>query len=136
MHDKVFLDTNMVIYLYSEDETGKRDVAIEFINNSNCLVSTQILSEATNVWCKKYNKNKTQIIKYLNEIEAICNTVLTVNRETINQALNIKERYKFSYYDCLMVSSALEGDCGILLTEDLQNGQIIDDRLRLLTPFA
>jgi predicted nucleic acid-binding protein len=136
MQDRVFLDTNMIIYLYSEDETSKRDVVAEFLNMNNCFVSTQILSEATNVWCKKYSKSKAQIINYLNEVEAVCHAVIIVHRKTIKQALAIKERYKFSYYDCLMISSALEGSCGVLLTEDLQNGQIIDDRLRILNPFA
>jgi predicted nucleic acid-binding protein len=128
----------MVIYLYSDDEISKRNVVFEFINKNNCFVSIQILSEAeaANVWSKKYNKVKTQIIKYLDEIEIVCNTALPINRETINQALNLKERFKFSYYDCLMLSSALEGNCSTVLTEYLQNGQIIDNRLRILNPFA
>ena len=55
MHDKVFLDTNVIIYLYSEDEETKRDTVYKYINTNYCITSTQVFNEASNVWLKKYN---------------------------------------------------------------------------------
>jgi predicted nucleic acid-binding protein len=135
MNDRVFLDTNILVYLYSKDESNKRDIAYKIVNYNNCIISTQIFNEASNVWCKKYKLDKAQIMKYLDEIELVCDEILLIQRKTINQALGIKYRYNSSYYDSLMLASALEANCGIIFTEDLQNGQLIEDTLKITNPF-
>jgi predicted nucleic acid-binding protein len=135
MNDRIFLDTNILVYLYSADENDKRDIAYKTINYNDCIISTQILNEASNVWYKKYKLNKTQITKYLDEIELVCEQVLLIQRKTINKALSIKDRYNYSYYDSLMLASALEANCSIIFTEDLQNGQLVEDTLKITNPF-
>ena len=135
MNDRVFLDTNIVIYLYSEDENYKRDIACNFVNSSNCITSIQAMNEASNVWLKKYKLDKYEIAKYLDELEAICDDIVLIRRKTIDQALNIKDRYGYSFYDCLMLGAALEANCGIILTEDMKSGQVINDTLKILNPF-
>jgi predicted nucleic acid-binding protein len=135
MSDRVFLDANILVYLYSEDEGNKRDIAYKIVNDSLCIISTQTLNEASNVWYKKYKLNKAHIIKYLDEIESVCDQILLIQRKTINQALIIKDRYGCSYYDSLMLASALEGNCKIIFTEDLQDGQLIEDTLRIVNPY-
>jgi predicted nucleic acid-binding protein len=135
MNDRVFLDTNILVYLYSKDEGKKRDAAYRIVNFNDCLASTQILNEACNVWYKKYNLHKAQIIKYLDEIEIICDEILLIQRKTINLALSIKDRYGYAYYDCLMLASALEANCASIYTEDLSDGQLVDGRLRIVNPF-
>jgi predicted nucleic acid-binding protein len=50
------------------------------------------------------------------------------------EALRIKDRYKFSFYDSLIVSAALSQKCERLYTEDMQNGQIIEG-LKIVNPF-
>ncbi|MDP3217965.1 MAG: hypothetical protein Q8S73_27920, partial [Deltaproteobacteria bacterium] len=54
---------------------------------------------------------------------------------TLAAAFEIRERYRFSWWDSLIVASALETECEQLYTEDLQHGQIIEDRLRIVNPF-
>jgi len=51
-------------------------------------------------------------------------------------ALIIKERYQFSFYDSLIIASAIEADCDILYSEDMQHKQIIDEQLQILNPFS
>ena len=51
-------------------------------------------------------------------------------------AYDIKKRYKFSWWDSLIVSTALENDCNTLLSEDLQHNQLIEGRLRVINPFV
>ena len=135
MNDRIFLDTNMIIYMYSEDEIKKRDTVFALVNYNNCFVSTQILSEASNVWFKKYDWNKMQITKYLNGIESVCDEILIIQRKTIDKALELKERYSYSYYDCLILASAFEANCSIILTEDMSHNQIIDGKLQIVNPF-
>ena len=136
MSDRVFLDTNIIIYLYSEDEDEKRDVAYQFVNNTSCVTSIQVMNEASNVWFKKYALDKPEIEKYLDEIESISEEVLLVQRKTINRALEIKEQYGYSFYDCLMLASAIEANCGMILTEDMNDGQVIDGVLQIVNPFG
>jgi len=52
MKDKAFLDTNVLIYLYSESELGKREVTYQILNSRYCITSLQAFNEASNVWFK------------------------------------------------------------------------------------
>ena len=84
MNDRIFLDTNIIIYLYSADECDKREDAYKIVNNNICVTSTQTLNEASNVWFKKYQWNKAQVIKYLDGIEAVCEEITLIQRKTID----------------------------------------------------
>ncbi|OQB67484.1 MAG: hypothetical protein BWX92_04000 [Deltaproteobacteria bacterium ADurb.Bin135] len=58
-----------------------------------------------------------------------------LTEENTLQALTLIEKYSLSFYDALIVSSALDSNCTVLLTEDLQSGLFINDRLRIVNPF-
>ncbi|MEY4503807.1 MAG: hypothetical protein RL154_99 [Pseudomonadota bacterium] len=61
--------------------------------------------------------------------------VYNIDAKTTIQALDLKEKYKFQFYDSLIISSALENSCEILYSEDMQNGQIIENRLKIVNPY-
>ena len=136
MPDRVFLDTNIIVYLYSVDEDDKRDISFKFVNSADCITSIQAMNEASNVWFKKYSLLKHEIVKYLDEIECVCEDVMLVHRKTIDLAMDIKDRYGYSFFDCLMLASAIEAKCTVILTEDMQDGQVIDGTLKITNPFA
>jgi predicted nucleic acid-binding protein len=71
----------------------------------------------------------------LDGIEAVCDEIMIIQRKTINKALNLKDNYGYSYYDCLMLAAALEGNCDTIFTEDMSDGQIIEDQLKIVNPF-
>ncbi len=50
-------------------------------------------------------------------------------------AIDIREKYKFQYYDSLIIATALENKCTILYSEDMQHGQIIERQLKIINPF-
>ena len=135
MRDRVFLDTNILIYLYSADEDDKRNIAYQLVNSADCITSIQAMNEASNVWFRKYHLRKEEIAKYLDEIEAVCDDTMLVSRKTINLAMDIKDHYGYSFYDCLMLASAIEANCTIILTEDMQDGQLIHGVLKIANPF-
>lgn len=54
---------------------------------------------------------------------------------TIVKAIDLVEQRHFSYWDSLIISAALRTNCNILYTEDLQNGQVIDNKLTISNPF-
>lgn len=68
-------------------------------------------------------------------LEAMCRVEI-ISLVTIHTALKVGERYSFSWYDSIIVSSALEADCDILYSVDMQNSQLINGRLRIVNPFV
>jgi predicted nucleic acid-binding protein len=135
MENKIFLDTNVLIYAYSETEPDKRKTALEILQRGRIVISTQVINEFIWVMYRKYQvgKDKLQIIgsRFLNIFE-----VCLIGKNTIKSALNVFVKYKFSYWDSLIIASALESGCGILYTEDMQDGQVIEGRLRIVNPFS
>jgi len=130
----VFVDSNIVVYAYSRTEKDKQTKASGILTNYDCLVSTQVLSEYCNVCIKKNFISISDIQRDINEILNNCGFYI-VNEITINKALFVKNRYGFSYYDSLVVASALECECSILFSEDMQHGQIIENCLKIVNPF-
>ena len=134
MSDKVFIDTNIFIYLYSEDEIEKQTISQMAVDKYECLISTQVLNEFGNVCIRKLNKPVKEIILAVEEIIEQC-TVTIIDEQIVKQTLNIHENYGFSYFDCLMIASALNSNCKYLFSEDLADGQIIDDKLIIVNIF-
>ena len=135
MNDKTYIDTNILIYLYSESEKQKQKTACEIVDSHICVTSTQALNEASNVWSKRFGWDGPKIKLHLDNIELICNDIVLVQRNTIDMALNLVDLYKYSYYDCLMLASALESNCTIIYTEDMQDRQLINGKLKIVNPF-
>ena len=134
MQDKVFIDTNVFIYAYSNDEQSKKKKAVECLEEYNCYTSTQALNELSNVLIRKFNM-KSEDIK--NVIDEICDTceVIAIDSTIIKKALDVNDTYKFSYYDSLMLSTAISGECSKILSEDMNDGQIIEKTLKITNVF-
>ncbi|MCL2860068.1 MAG: PIN domain-containing protein [Oscillospiraceae bacterium] len=134
MQDKVFIDTNIFVYLYSSDEKDKKEKCLSAIGNYDCYTSTQAINELINVLIKKFNVKPNIIKEVIDEIYSSC-IVNNVDKEIINKALDIHFTYGFSYYDSLMLSSALNSQCTQILTEDMNNNQLIDNVLKITNIF-
>ena len=135
MEDKIFLDTNILIYAYSKTELDKRKIAHEILRTKTFVISTQVINEFIWVMCRKYQveKEKLQMIgnRFLKMFE-----VVIINLHTIQKALNIFTKYNYSYWDSLIIASAIENGCSILYTEDMQTGQVLEGKLKIVNPFA
>ncbi len=134
MTDKVFFDTNVLVYAYSNTEPDKQAIARKLIAESVSYVSTQVLKELTNTLTKKF-RNSWQKAKNA-VLESSKNNLLYTNEiQTILNACDIADKYKLSFYDSLIIAAALECECSILYSEDMQDKQIIDGRLKIVNPF-
>jgi predicted nucleic acid-binding protein len=131
---KVFLDSNVLIYLYSEDEAEKSDLAQQCAQEPDAWISTQVLNEVSNVLRRKQKQTYPAILKVIQELQGNFQ-VTTVTTQTIEQALLLEERYRYSYFDSLMLASALEQGCSLLYSEDMQHGQVIEGVLQIVDPF-
>jgi predicted nucleic acid-binding protein len=132
---KVFVDTNIFVYLYSDSEFEKQQIARNFLNLYDRAISTQVLNEFCNVCIRKLNISVSDIKEVVSEICKTCE-VLTVNEDIIYSALDLNEKYGYSYYDSLIIASALNGGCEYLITEDLADGQVINGKLTIKNIFS
>lgn len=136
MRDKVFIDTNIVVYLYSSDELVKKDRVEKIIDShSNIFISTQVINEFINVMHKKRSISLEHIAKAIQELTNYVE-IATITTSTIHQALSIAKYYKYSYFDSLIIASALEHQCSLLYTEDMHHQQIIENSLQIINPFS
>ena len=135
MSDKAFFDTNVFIYLYADNEREKQAISREIVNKADmCITSTQILNEINNVLIKKWQM-PTETVKAVQRDIRRISEVAYIREDTIDKAIELNARYGFSYYDCLMLASALDEHCQIIFTEDMCDGQIIDDTLKIVNPY-
>ncbi|MDR3299989.1 MAG: PIN domain-containing protein, partial [Candidatus Accumulibacter sp.] len=115
MGDKAFIDTNVFVYLSSEDDPDKRQAAMDALEAYDCVVSTQVVNELCNVLLKKYGKSASEIKATIEAMEAVCNVAL-ITVVTTDKALDIHERYRYSFYDSLILAAALESGCQYVIS--------------------
>lgn len=126
----IFLDTNIIVYAYSTDNEAKRRIARALIESRHAVVSAQVLNEFCNTTRRKYPLMFERARKTLSELaESVDIRDLTLSNSL--QALQLAQRYGYSYYDSLIVASAHDAGCSVLMSEDMQHGMLIDGRLRI-----
>jgi predicted nucleic acid-binding protein len=131
MRAKAFVDTNVVLYLLSSD-TQKADCAEALL--PSCQTGVQVLNEIINVTRRKFGMPWLEVNKFLALIRSLCPPEpMTV--ETHDRARIISERYGLSIFDALIVAAAFLAGSDTLYSEDMQNGLLIDRKLRICNPF-
>lgn len=136
MRDSVFFDSNIIVYAYSLDDLNKRGVVSRLSDQyANIIISTQTVNELINVLTKKKKIDYKQVGELFDELSTSFNITL-VDNNVIKRAIGIASRYSYSYYDSLMISSALLSGCSILYTEDMHHNHNIENALRIINPFV
>ncbi len=136
MSAKVFIDTNIWVYAKVEiPGSEKHLLSCNFLKNNkdSIVISTQVINEYYNVLIKNQIPEpgiQKSVFQLLTEVELVLITF-----ETIVKSWEIRSRYNYSVYDSLIVASALEADCNVLYSEDLQHQQLIESKLRIINPF-
>jgi predicted nucleic acid-binding protein len=134
MNDNVFIDTNVFVYLYSEDEQEKQITALDILEQTHCVTSTQVLNEFCSVCLRKLGKSSDEVLLSIEEIVENCE-LCYIDMAVIQKALTLNKKYGYTYYDCLILASAISTGCKYLYSEDMQHNQIIDEKLRIINPF-
>ena len=127
-----FLDSNIVLYLASEDLL-KADRAQELVAEGG-TISVQVLNEIANISRRKMGLSWAETRNFLLMIRGLLK-VEPITIEIHEVGISLAERYQLSVYDSMIVSAALSAECDTLLSEDLQDGSLINGRLRVLNPF-
>jgi len=135
--NKVFFDSNILVYTIDSNFPDKQVVSSKIIKdsikNNTGFISTQCLQEFYNVSTKKLNCSKEYAKTF---VEGFSNSfeIQQINTQLILSAIDISIKYQFSFWDSLIISSAISCDCSILYSEDLSNGQVIEG-IKIVNPF-
>ncbi len=139
MSARFFLDTNIFAYAFDAQAPAKAKRAAQLIrraaDSGEGVVSYQVVQEFFNLAFRFFPKPMTaaEAEQYL---ITVFRPLLAVHSSAALyiEALRIAGRYRLSWYDCLIVAAALEGQCSLLYSEDLQHRQQIEG-LRIENPF-
>jgi predicted nucleic acid-binding protein len=127
-----FFDTNVVLYLLSEDDNKANQA--EALLAAGGTISVQVLNEFVSVARRKLGCDWAEVRDILETLRALC-SVQPLTVEVHALGLRLAERYGLPVYDAMIAASALDSGCTTLWSEDFQDGQILDGRLRIRNPF-
>ncbi len=135
MPDNVFIDSNIIIYAYSVDEAEKQAIVKGILNAHDVIcISTQTINEFVNVTMRKKMLDSDSISAVVEELFSIL-SVKMIDQNIIESAIIIAKNQRYSYFDSLMLASALASDCSVLYSEDMHHGHLIDGKLKIINPF-
>lgn len=129
-----FLDTNVLVYSFSEQDVDKREVARALAEADGARVSTQVLSELANVLTRRFAVPVREVKERIMNIATACE-IVPVTPAIVLDALRIMERFGYGFFDSQIVAAALASGASTLYTEDLHADQTIDGMLAIRSPF-
>ncbi|MGI9027867.1 MAG: PIN domain-containing protein [Candidatus Saccharimonadales bacterium] len=139
MADVVFLDTNIIVYAYDRHDKRKHERAkkliFEELSDQKMVISSQVVGEFCNVMLTK----KGVIIED-NDLQTVLQDVLQAKLahlpsiEFYERAAQLFANASISFYDALIVQAALDLNCDVLYSADLQDGQKFG-KLQIVNPF-
>jgi len=140
MNDRFFLDTNIFVYSFDKGAPGKAKRSLTLIRRAldkrQGIVSYQVVQEFFNVALRRFDQpmSSTDAEQYLS---TTFRPLLRVQSShgLYSRALQLRTRYALPWYDSLIAASAIEGQCGVLYSEDFQHGQRFNG-LRIENPFV
>jgi predicted nucleic acid-binding protein len=133
MSGKVFFDTSILIYAIAAGDARSAQAESLLVAGGN--VSVQVLNEFVAVARRKLGMSWHEIAEAMDAVRALCEPPGSVTVNVHDAALRIAERYDYHIYDALILAAALDGDCDLLYSEDMQNGQTIAS-LTIRNPFV
>ncbi len=136
MTGKIFLDTNIWVYLYAQNLPDKSVKVRDLVesNFASIIVSTQVLGEFYHVLTRKRLKPKEEAKQIVLEMVASF-TIVEIDVLKVIAALEINSTYGYTYWDSLIVATALQENCSILYSEDMQADQLIEKKTKIVNPF-
>lgn len=139
MSARTFLDTNVLVYCFDNDEPTKQSRAREIVDtvgrSGNLVLSTQVLQEFYVTVSRKLQASmpESEALEATRHLMAF--HVVQVDVHHISSAMELSQRHRLSFWDALIIQAALGSGCQSLLSEDLQGGSVIHG-LEISNPFA
>ena len=134
MPGKAFLDTNVLIYSVTQNDT--RTARAEELLALGGVLSVQILNEFAAVARRKLQMPWAEVGEAVAAFLVLCPSPISITLEIHEAARALAAKLGCNIYDALVVAAALEGGCTTLYSEDFQDGQVIDGQLVVRNPFG
>ncbi len=135
MSDKLFLDTNLFVYLISSDMRRKNIVRDIILSDMQVCISTQVLSEFASTCTRKKLLGPGEcidIVRVLSDSLA----VMPVDAQTVIKSLELIGTHSLSFWDGMIAAAAILNQCTVLYSEDMQHGYLLENQVRILNPFV
>ena len=126
-----FFDTDVIVCAFLD--VARRERAVDLIASGG-VISAQVLNEFTNVARRKRERHWADIERAVSVIRARFPEVMPLTADTHAAALVLARDHGLAFYDALIVASAIEAECDILYSEDMQHGRSIGG-LTIVNPF-
>ena len=134
--NKVFIDTNIIIYANDTRDEQKQKKALDIVAQQMRLgtgvISTQVLQEYAHVALNKLQQRQDVILRQLVLLEEL--EVIPQSPALIRRSVEIKSTYQISFWDACIISAAEHAKCNIILSEDLNSGQFYSG-IAMKNPF-
>ena len=136
MADRLFFDTNVLVYAHAADEPQKRKTARRLLSmrlaDQTAVLSTQVLQEYFVAVTRKLHLDPRlarRKVELLAEFDVVAPDVTD-----ILAAIDLHRLHQLSFWDALILRAAKQGGCGTVFSENLQDAKEIDG-LRIVNPF-
>lgn len=128
-----FADTNILIYAF---DTGPKSTPARTLIDGGLVLSVQSLNEFANVTRRKLGFTWNEVELAIDALIAAAMRVIDIDMQVHRTGLHVAQRYRIALYDAMIVAAALGAGCDTLYTADLHDGLWIEERLRVVNPFA
>ena len=140
MSADLFIDTNVFVYQLDSSDKRRHRIADGIVRDAlasgRACISFQVVQECLNVALRKAAVPLTpeQARGYL-DVVLLPLMQVQPSPALYHRTLDVQQRWRFGFYDSLIIASALSAGCTQLLSEDLQDGQRVE-ALVVKNPFA
>jgi len=131
-----FVDTNVWLYAFiASQDPNKSARARDLIRQSDIIISSQVINEVCVNLLKKAQFDESGIRLLINSFYNRYR-IGVIDQNLLLKSSELRENWQFSFWDSLIVSSALAGGAEVLYTEDMTDGLSIENRLKITNPFV
>ncbi len=139
----IFVDTNLLLYVRDVRDPARSAAAIRWLRalarTERGRSNLQVMNELTNVLLeRRQDLSPGEVFELVDELDFL--GTQPIGSQTVSLSRDLRARYRYAWWDCLLLASALELGCTHFLSEDMQDGQRIslaaDQSLTLVDPFA
>lgn len=130
-----FIDSNIWLYAFIESQdANKSRLASELVQTEQPALSTQVVNEVCVNLLRKADFSEEEIQEL---VAAFFKRypVMPLNRDVLVRASQLRTPYALSFWDSIVVSSAMQGGMPILYSEDMQDGLVVEEQLEIVNPF-
>lgn len=138
VNERCFVDSNVWIYAATQSEGApldpRHDAARALIAGINPYISTQVINEVSINLIRKFKFSDAHIQALVRSFYQKY-TVCQLDEDILLRASTLRTSYRFSFWDSIIVSTALQQQCRVLYIEDMGDNLVVDDTLTIVNPF-